>query len=166
MYQIYQMAENVCVWLGSHQENTGIGIDVTRQLASSTTKTSGMDTYYQAFMHGDQALQDATWAGFNQLYESPWFFRCWVMQEVLAKPHPIAFMGDSEFDWSILPLAQLAMYAHQPILMQYVTNPHKIMLSDCGGECCLVIAFRFGRGPNTSVLDLLGELGMGKLLRR
>ena len=65
-----------------------------------------------------QMLQDITWAGFDQLYENPCFFRCWVVQEVLAKPHPIAFIGDFELEWGILPLAQLATYAHESIKIQ------------------------------------------------
>ena len=158
MYQIYQMAENVCVWLGSHQAGTGLGLEFVHNLASCLFKASDIDACYQALLRCDQDLRDATWVSFNQLYEIPWLFRCWVVQEVVAKPSPIAFLGDYEFDWIDLPYAYLAMSNHKLMLAEYIFNRHRTAVADHGGRCCLAIAHQFAPIPDDfAATGLIGE---------
>lgn len=100
MFSIYHMAENVCVWLGEHRDSTGCGLKVAQDLASSLGTALDGDQFLELLPDGVPAEIDPSRA-FFQLYENPWFLRCWVVQEVTARPNPVAYLGDHEFDWNV-----------------------------------------------------------------
>jgi hypothetical protein len=167
MFSIYQKAENICVWLGTQKKNTGLGVQLAQHLASSITVISDMDKGHNwlSLLFGNELLQDAAIKGFHQLFESPWFLRCWVVQEVLAKSNPIAFCGDFQFDWSILPFAVLAMYTNMSILIPLFAKAEGSSESSRGKSGCLSMAFEFGQlADNLRLNDSIAETTVGRAI--
>ena len=165
MFTIYQMAENVCVWLGIQQENTGLGLEHARHLASSLGKKPDRDRL-QGLLSDSAYFQEPALNSFYQLYESPWFLRCWVVQEVLAKPNPTAFCGDFEFEWKILPFAQVALLTDVHLPMQFAGRGKRSDLSKKGSSCCLAMAFEFGDLVDDLCLDdAIANTAFAKALR-
>lgn len=103
-FSIYQAAESVCVGFGMHQENAELGVELAHRLWKNMGTALDVEQISE-LLGSDETLQKNTIGAFYQIYESPWFQRCWVVQEVVARPNRVAYLGRYEFDWKMLPLA-------------------------------------------------------------
>lgn len=82
MRTIYEKASRVIVWLGEASEDSGLGMNVVREIA-----TPDDDEFKQRAMKvlGDEQEFRAV----DALWDRPWWTRLWVVQEyTLAKTSP------------------------------------------------------------------------------
>jgi hypothetical protein len=110
MKDIFQHAKYVYVWLGQHKNNTKEGLEFAVRLPRLE------EVLFD--------LSHSSWESWVELFDSPWFRRVWIIQEVLAYKDPTGFYGDFEFTWAILAFSALATTADL-VNFQELKNIHQ-----------------------------------------
>lgn len=85
MRRIYQLADQVVVWLGESTPGARIAMDWLKR-------------------EDKDAMDEPTYHLWQELMLRPWFTRVWVLQEVaMARKDPVVRCGDDAVLWSDLP---------------------------------------------------------------
>jgi hypothetical protein len=124
MAEIYSNASIVCIWLSHSTRETSEAMTAIRALVSRAYTTMGTKldlstclselsiddskkTEFESAEHGFE-LEDITneqWMSFCNLYQYPWFFRIWVIQEVRTSKNARLFCGNFAIDWRCVAIA-------------------------------------------------------------
>jgi hypothetical protein len=106
MRTIYERAENVVIWLGSSSgsvSRTFSLLETIYEIRSSKTFVADM-------------LQDKTniksLEGIIKLYRRPYWYRIWVIQEVISAKKATVMCGKYRIDWLKLQTVQNHMWSH------------------------------------------------------
>ncbi|KAH8892384.1 hypothetical protein GQ53DRAFT_840811 [Thozetella sp. PMI_491] len=110
MHQVYVVAQEVNVWLGppSDQadaafallriiEGRGVLSDDLIELFARAPPGSSVDEMVRL----QRVLQD-NWAALADLLDSPWFRRCWIIQEVVHAQNVTVTCGRDVIPWTLL----------------------------------------------------------------
>jgi hypothetical protein len=106
MADLYRQANRVIVWLGEGNELTKNSIRTIRTISdrcegSSWSDVSGSDL---ARLHDPlmNNLGVSTFVDNWPLFESPWFRRTWVVQEIFNARNAVVFCGEDTLSWPML----------------------------------------------------------------
>jgi Heterokaryon incompatibility protein (HET) len=90
MFEIYNQAKSVCVWLGVEEDNSGAALTFIKRILN--------------FAEFDQLVRDSMtsreWAAFLALMKRPWFSRRWVIQEISLARNATLFCGKDSVSWN------------------------------------------------------------------
>lgn len=115
MGQIYRQADTVICWLGDASIYTTLAVHFLRNLASEADQFIDLTnighlwpvTGETEVHNGNTAatVASALEAHIEAIYDSPWFTRLWISQEVSLARKPIIHCGQSKMSWEELEIA-------------------------------------------------------------
>lgn len=102
MYNIYQSAKRVVVWLGLHHEDSELAMEGTQYLRHAENRQA-----ITRHDHGPECIHklERLTLSLEALFQRPWFTRSWVRQEVAAAKAVIVKCGFDEVSWTSLKKA-------------------------------------------------------------
>lgn len=124
MKQIYLFASRVFIWIGHGNENTELALNLIRDIGHGCCKEIyGSDLSPASWLASLRKDTDRTqavtstnfaeiveqsridWQLIWKFYESSWFFRVWVIQEVRQCMDILLLCGGKEIEWEFVVLA-------------------------------------------------------------
>ena len=103
MGQIFKGARKVVVWLGDDYDDSKAGMQLAKQLLSIARyqPLSGLGTA-DLESHGLPKQGHRRWVALSLILRRPWFWRTWVVQEVVLNPNVELVLGPSIVSWDEL----------------------------------------------------------------
>ncbi|KAK5166962.1 uncharacterized protein LTR77_007691 [Saxophila tyrrhenica] len=103
MGQIFKGARKVVVWLGEDYDDSRAGMQLAKQLLSIARyqPVSGLGTA-DLETHGLPKQGHRRWTALSLILRRPWFWRTWVVQEVVLNPNVELVLGPSMLTWDDL----------------------------------------------------------------
>jgi hypothetical protein len=101
MQDIYRLADEVVVWLGTAESHSDLAIDILKQIYSHLSISSDVeggaaeakrDDVVRQYLQGDHG-------GIRDLLSRSWFSRVWVIQELVWAPRATVMCGFSTISW-------------------------------------------------------------------
>ena len=89
MWEIYNGAFNVCVWLGAHEDESERAMDFIKEIVE-------LDNLEQLVQDTDTSEK---WAALSNLMRRPWFSRRWIVQEIALAKTATLHCGESSVSW-------------------------------------------------------------------
>lgn len=105
MKNIFQKSRNTVVWLGEESANSEGAIQLVKELARISLKTTTYSRFYRVWnreVRNLPPLYDPAWRAFEDLLQRPWFHRAWIIQEVSVARDVTFVTGDSSLHWDEL----------------------------------------------------------------
>lgn len=95
---IYKRAYNTVIWLGPTDADEAF--EILREIRATWqfTKDELSEDVYQRLNIGQRPPE--AWVHLSRLFESVWFTRAWIIQEVALSRHPFVMSGNSTMAWS------------------------------------------------------------------
>ncbi len=89
MWEIYNGAFNVCVWLGTHDDESPRAMDFINEIVE-------LDNLEQLVQNTETS---GKWAALSNLMRRPWFSRRWIVQEIALAKTATLHCGESWVSW-------------------------------------------------------------------
>ncbi|OCL05501.1 hypothetical protein AOQ84DRAFT_390829 [Glonium stellatum] len=130
MRRIYQRAKRVLIWLGDDTSRDAISAFSTvcilinaNGLHPSTTASFKKSLSGETVIPSNlELLSTQTWKGPLQslavLYNLSWFWRLWVVQEIVLASSAVLLWGDAEIEWQWVGLAAAWIRTYEPRLLR------------------------------------------------
>jgi Heterokaryon incompatibility protein (HET) len=106
MTQIYEGARQVLIWLGLMSPACSKAIDLIHML-DKVSALSKVDETQDGFLEEQHLIQaglpnfgNSVWKDARDLFEQPWFFRVWILQEAVMARGPIFVCGPRKTQWT------------------------------------------------------------------
>ena len=109
MHWMYEIAERVVIWLGEHSEDSRLAIHQLEMISNldpedCVSQLRGMAGFDRHLPMGPRFGKPI-----DSFFLRPWWFRVWVIQEVVWASKIIVVCGDQELSWDMLLRAHLVM---------------------------------------------------------
>lgn len=102
MGKIFKGARKVSVWLGGHYDDSKAGMQLAEQLLSICRQhPEGLDVSHLE-SYGLPKRGHRRWKALAAVLRRPWFWRTWIVQEVVLNPNVELVLGDSSLKWEEL----------------------------------------------------------------
>nr|OQO29374.1 hypothetical protein B0A51_03156 [Rachicladosporium sp. CCFEE 5018] len=103
MGEIFKGARTVIVWLGDDSDDSRAGMQLAQQLLhiSLYQQVSGLGPS-DLETHGLPRQGHKRWKALAQILRRPWFWRTWIVQEVVLNPHVDLLLGTNSLTWEEL----------------------------------------------------------------
>ena len=103
MGKIFKGARKVIVWLGEDYDDSKAGMQLAKQLLSIARyqPVSGLSPA-DLDAHGLPKRGHKRWNALSAILRRPWFWRTWVVQEVVLNPNVELVLGPSMLTWDEL----------------------------------------------------------------
>jgi hypothetical protein len=102
MLEIYKRAGQVICWLGEQDESDGEDFALMRKLHTQYGHISPEDFHNINFKTTDQLglpdIEDKEWKSMARILYRPYFFRIWIIQEIIAATRCIIQCGTHTID--------------------------------------------------------------------
>ncbi|CAK1366442.1 unnamed protein product [Cercospora beticola] len=129
MHHVYKNATQVLVWLG--EEDVSIAeaaLSSIDKLVVQCMEVAGADdtSLDKFFMSGTNAryaerpLPDYDWSALEKLFNNPWFYRLWVVQEVMLGNEPLCYLGMCSRPQSDISLAARWLHYRNFSVVKYI----------------------------------------------
>lgn len=102
MSDIYKNAEHVLVWLGPADADSGLGLDLIRDLGSAYYDTKGARQSIESTYENYSSEQDRAWTSINRLLRQEWWGRLWTVQEVAFGNQVSLICGAKSISWNAM----------------------------------------------------------------
>ena len=106
MARIYQTASQVVVWLGEEDEASASAMHLLSKLSQCAKLSSKVQTPKQLNqdleLAGIPSRTDPVWSSLTLFLDRPWFYRIWVVQEVVMACRAVVACGYSCMHWEDL----------------------------------------------------------------
>ncbi|KAJ3520222.1 hypothetical protein NM208_g13804 [Fusarium decemcellulare] len=106
MGDIYRNAAGVVVWLGSATKTTARTFELMERIVAVTQshELCSLDTYIMSQKEFLQAcglptIQDQAWIHLDRLFWNPWYYRMWIIQEVVLAHRIVVQCGINCISW-------------------------------------------------------------------
>ena len=157
MHRVYQQAAQVIVWLGEADATSSVAIEflvsLNETFADWKLRRPGRAiTFADLGKYGLPKKADLRWRYLGALLARPWFFRLWILQEVVFASSVSVLCGEAQVSWITFISFVLRLCAY-PLLEQHFTNfwgpfPH-------GMFTITRIVYIQNRMPTIPISDLL-----------
>lgn len=97
MGKIFKGARKVSVWLGGDYDDSKAGMQLAKQLLSICRHHRGELDVARLENYGLPARGHKRWKALASILRRPWFWRTWIVQEVVLNPNVELVLGDSHF---------------------------------------------------------------------
>ncbi|PIB02416.1 hypothetical protein CB0940_01468 [Cercospora beticola] len=118
MGEIFLNARKVLVWLGDHYDDSQAGMQLAEQLrllCGSAHPKSSLDT------PGLPRRGDRKWKALAAILRRPWFWRTWIVQEIVLNPVVELVLGGSTLLWD--DLEAIVSLLDEPSAAQWHQDP-------------------------------------------
>ncbi|KAI6842847.1 hypothetical protein KC352_g13568 [Hortaea werneckii] len=119
MGDIFKGARKVIVWLGEDYEDSRAGMQLARQLCAVAKKphvysldVGDLET------HGLPKQGHKRWKALAAILQRPWFWRTWVVQEVVLNPNVELVLGAAAMFWDELESVVALLEGPAPSIWQ------------------------------------------------
>ncbi|KAI7265960.1 hypothetical protein KC345_g8326 [Hortaea werneckii] len=119
MGDIFRGARKVIVWLGEDYEDSRAGMQLARQLCAVAKKphvysldVGDLET------HGLPKQGHKRWKALAAILQRPWFWRTWVVQEVVLNPNVELVLGAAAMTWDELESVVASLEGPAPSIWQ------------------------------------------------
>lgn len=102
MGRIYKSARKVIVWLGDDYDDSKAGIQLARQLLGIAHGGVIRLAAGDLEPHGLPKQGSRRWKALSQILRRPWFWRTWIVQEVVLNPTVELVLGSASLSWDDL----------------------------------------------------------------
>ncbi|USP79427.1 hypothetical protein yc1106_06701 [Curvularia clavata] len=99
MYEVYQFATQVVVWLGPHYDNSELAMQSINHLENADNRHSILRRDHGAVCISNL---ERVVIFLESLFQRQWFSRSWIRQEIAAARKVIVKCGNDEIPWSSL----------------------------------------------------------------
>ncbi|KAI1184018.1 hypothetical protein F5B17DRAFT_447615 [Nemania serpens] len=96
MSRIYTRADKVCVWLGTADDDTDVGIDFIKK---EVLELKNFDTVCSDKKYATK------WRALMMLMQRPWFSRRWMIQEISLAQTATIYCGPAAINWNDFAVA-------------------------------------------------------------
>ena len=119
MGQIFKRAVKVIVWLGEDYDDSRAGMQLAKQLLSIARyqPVSGLSST-ELESHGLPKRGHRRWNALSAILRRPWFWRTWVVQEVVLNPNVELVLGASMLTWDELEMVVTLLEGPMPRIWQ------------------------------------------------
>jgi hypothetical protein len=119
MGQIFKGAHKVIVWLGEDYDDSKAGMQLAKQLLSIARyqPVSGLGTA-DLENHGLPKQGHRRWIALSLILRRPWFWRTWVVQEVVLNPNVELVLGPAMLTWDDLESVVALLEGPMPRIWQ------------------------------------------------
>ena len=121
MPQIYNGAQNVCVWLGDEEAAQGSGLAFNYMDRILNLKD------FDRLVRDKRTPEE--WKALASVMKKPWFSRRWVIQEIALAKRATIYSGTNQIPWSDFAEAVALLEDVRPET-QLISNSNDIMNSD------------------------------------
>lgn len=141
MEAIYTFANRVVVWFGPETSNCGLGLSTLEYLGNQVEWTvcnnsmpsPGCAEHAWFYPWVELSYDAATWQAIQDLLDSPWFDRTWIMQEImLSGKNSVVTCGHDEISWSVLRRAIVTIFLKKQSIPPRLWNRLTILEVLCG----------------------------------
>ena len=157
MRQIYELADQVVVWLGAEAQFTYLGMPLIPKLVAADKKRDSSEDQSALIQRGTAAVfrennlpqrYDDAWKGFFELLQRPWFERGWIIQEAAVASSIIVCCG--RFVVTLQDFVLALIYSNTIGLAEDYLSPNfgRVMSIAVTGQA-------FKQGHQLSLLSLL-----------
>lgn len=101
MGKIFKTARKVIVWLGNHYDDSRAGMQLAVQLLDISARHRFLSPD-QLEAHGLPKRGTRRWTSLAAILRRPWFYRTWIVQEVVFNPQVEVVLGDCSLSWDDL----------------------------------------------------------------
>ncbi|KAK4580061.1 hypothetical protein LTR86_000263 [Recurvomyces mirabilis] len=103
MGDIFKAARKVIVWLGEDYDDSKAGMQLAGHLRSigRRSETAGLGPEH-IDLYGLPKRGHKKWKALSAILRRPWFWRSWVVQEVVLNPHVELVLGANMLTWDEL----------------------------------------------------------------
>lgn len=106
MRQIYRRAQRVLIWAGNQGgDHAKRAFSHICRIANVFPLEGGQRAFWTEFGCEKDEKHDFEWQSIRILYQVPWFWRVWIIQEVALARSAVFIWGDTEIDWHWVGLA-------------------------------------------------------------
>ncbi|QIX02031.1 hypothetical protein AMS68_007548 [Peltaster fructicola] len=103
MGDIFRAARKVIVWLGDDYDDSKAGMQLAQQLLHIAKHRSICDLQAADLeVHGLPKQSSKRWKALAAILHRPWFWRTWIVQEVVLNPNVDLVLGASNISWDEL----------------------------------------------------------------
>lgn len=119
MGKIFKGARKVIVWLGEDHDDSKAGLQLAKQLLSIARyqPVSGLSPA-DLETHGLPRRGHKRWIALSAILRRPWFWRTWVVQEVVLNPSVELVLGASMLTWDELESVVALLEGPMPRIWQ------------------------------------------------
>lgn len=119
MGEIFKSARKVTVWLGDDYDDSRAGMQLAKQLLHIALHQplSGL-TPADFETHGLPRRGHRRWKALSAILRRPWFWRTWIVQEVVLNPNVELVLGSLSFTWDELELVVALLEGPLPRVWQ------------------------------------------------
>ncbi|KAI7363332.1 hypothetical protein KC354_g6566 [Hortaea werneckii] len=119
MGDIFKGARQVIVWLGEDYEDSRAGMQLAGQLCAVAKKPNVCSVDVGDLeTHGLPKRGHKRWKALAAILRRPWFWRTWVVQEVVLNPHVELVLGAAALTWDELESVVALLEGPAPSLWQ------------------------------------------------
>ncbi|TKA67605.1 hypothetical protein B0A55_09782 [Friedmanniomyces simplex] len=103
MGDIFRSARKVVVWLGEHYDDSKLGMQLANQLRHIVRHQNVNELQAgELDAHGLPGRGHKKWKALAAVLRRPWFWRTWVVQEVVLNPNVELVLGANMLTWDDL----------------------------------------------------------------
>ena len=127
MRSIYERATQVCVWLGPRDDDSDLAFELLYKLRHKINVDTSVKKLLGARRHKRHLV------AITHLFTREYFYRVWVLQEVVCAKIIMVYCGNDSINWSDLVMVQDCVASnHEAILIKVALhNPNLINLPRC-----------------------------------
>lgn len=97
MREIYATSQKTMIWLGAKHAAPSETIALLKKIASMPYNTAAENIFNE---------DESIWKGLGVLYQNPWFYRIWIIQEVaVARSVVVMLNQDVNWEWDVFAQA-------------------------------------------------------------
>jgi hypothetical protein len=123
MGKIYSMADRVVVWLGEVDSAQTEGVEeIVQHIANHIRNFIHEGGFDESGLHGHEALQipddyinTTAREVLRLLYDNPWFYRIWCVQEIVLAKDATMLWGEHELSWADVGMIAAWLNAVVPV---------------------------------------------------
>ncbi|KAF2719218.1 HET-domain-containing protein [Polychaeton citri CBS 116435] len=104
MGEIFRGANKVVVWLGKDYDDSQAGMQLVSQLVKIADQRRNLKRIGNTDLelHGLPSSGHKRWKALSEILKRPWFWRTWIVQEVVLNPNVHLVLGPNMVTWDEL----------------------------------------------------------------
>lgn len=101
MGKVYSQARMTYVWLGEQADDSDLAIDLIKAMGTGALDPADPKTWISI----PELFQHRRWRAIDQLFHRPFWYRLWVLQEVVLAEDVLVTCGNEQLTWNALVAA-------------------------------------------------------------
>ena len=127
MNEVYENASRTMIWLGEADVDSQLAIDNMESLTQklmTVENPSSLTVHQRLTNYGLPPPGDRIWEAIKAFQLRPWFFRLWILQEIVLSKNAVLMCGCKSTSWDVLTaLHQAALQAQLTTMVFKEADP-------------------------------------------